>query len=100
MTKVQAIYDLFMSTNKRYSCTDLKDMFDLKNWDRKVFVNTFGISVYAMHRKIRLENARQKLRNTDNSVKRIAIEAGYSSHYAFTEAYKNYFGHCPSKDRE
>lgn len=50
----------------------------------------------ALRRRVLLERAAYRLVTTDRDVLRIAVEAGYSSHEAFTRAFTRAFGRAPS----
>jgi AraC-like DNA-binding protein len=53
----------------------------------------------ALRRRILLERAAYRLLTTDEDVLTVAIEAGYSSHEAFTRAFARAYGHAPSRWR-
>ena len=48
---------------------------------------------------IRLENARQVLRETDRPIGTIALESGFADHSHFTRAFSRKYGIAPSRDR-
>ena len=50
----------------------------------------------ALRRRILLERAAYRLITTDHDVLRVAVEAGYSSHEAFTRAFTRAYGRSPS----
>jgi AraC-like DNA-binding protein len=50
----------------------------------------------ALRRRILLERAAYRLITTDHDVLRVAVEAGYSSHEAFTRAFARAYGRSPS----
>jgi AraC-like DNA-binding protein len=50
----------------------------------------------ALRRRILLERAAYRLITTDHDVLRVAVEAGYSSHEAFTRAFTRTYGRSPS----
>jgi AraC family transcriptional regulator len=50
----------------------------------------------ALRRRILLERAAYRLITTDHDVLRVAVEAGYSSHEAFTRAFTKAYGRSPS----
>jgi AraC-like DNA-binding protein len=52
-----------------------------------------------LRRRILLERAAYRLLTTDDDVLPVAIEAGYSSHEAFTRAFVRAFGSAPSRWR-
>jgi len=48
---------------------------------------------------LRLEKARQLLRQTDMSVLEIGVACGFESSSYFSRCYRNRFAACPSQDR-
>jgi len=52
-----------------------------------------------LRRRILLERAAYRLITTDDDVLRIALDAGYSSHEAFTRAFARAYGKAPSRWR-
>jgi len=50
----------------------------------------------ALRRRILLERAAYRLITTEHDVLRVAVEAGYSSHEAFTRAFTRAYGRSPS----
>ena len=53
----------------------------------------------ALRRRVLLERAAYRLVTTDHDVLRVAVEAGYSSHEAFTRAFRRAFRETPSRWR-
>ena len=49
---------------------------------------------------MRLDNARQMLRETDKPIGIIALETGFADHSHFTRAFTRKFGLAPSRDRQ
>lgn len=62
----------------------------------RVFRGLVGESVMGFVRRLRLERAAQRLRFDDASVTEVAFDAGYTSHEAFTRAFRTRFGDSPS----
>jgi AraC-like DNA-binding protein len=52
-----------------------------------------------LRRRVLLERAAYRLVTTDDDVLRIALDAGYSSHEAFTRAFRRAYGQAPSRWR-
>jgi len=52
-----------------------------------------------LRRRVLLERAAYRLSSTDHDVLRIALDAGYSSHEAFTRAFTRAYGEPPSRWR-
>ena len=72
--------------------------FSLHHFHR-VFRGITGESVMGFVRRLRLERAARRLRFGVDSVTRIAFDAGYGSHEAFTRAFRARFGRAPSEYR-
>jgi AraC family transcriptional regulator len=66
----------------------------------RIFRAMLGESVADYIRRIRLESAAFALRHTDRTVLRIALDAGYGTHEAFTRAFRQRFGVSPTEFRE
>lgn len=66
----------------------------------RIFRGLVGESVMSHIRRLRLERAAHRLRHTDRPVIRIAMEAGYESHAAFTRAFGAQLGEAPSAFRD
>jgi AraC-like DNA-binding protein len=52
-----------------------------------------------LRRRVLLERAAHRLRSTDDEVLEVALDAGYSSHEAFTRAFRRAYGDAPSSWR-
>ncbi len=65
----------------------------------RIFRGMVGESVKEHIRRLRLERAAIRLKLTDEPISRIALEAGYESHAAFTRAFKVSQGVSPSTFR-
>lgn len=66
----------------------------------RIFRGMVGESVMEHVRRLRLERAAQRLKQGETPVTRLAFEAGYESHEAFTRAFHRQFGMSPSAYRE
>ncbi len=67
----------------------------------RVFTRTVGESPRAHARRLRLERAALRLRTSPRaSILTIAVEAGFSSHAAFTRGFRQRFGHSPAAYRQ
>jgi AraC family transcriptional regulator len=62
----------------------------------RVFRGMVGESVKEHVRRLRLERAALRLKNGDQPVLRIALDAGYETHESFTRAFSAMFGLPPS----
>lgn len=65
----------------------------------RIFRGMLGESVKEHIRRLRLERAALRLKRGDVSISRVAFEAGYESHEAFTRAFKAARGVTPSEFR-
>ncbi|MEZ4417266.1 MAG: GyrI-like domain-containing protein [Gemmatimonadota bacterium] len=61
----------------------------------RVFRGMIGETPLELHRRLRLERAARALAFTDHTVSRIAADAGYETHAAFTRAFGAAFGMAP-----
>jgi AraC family transcriptional regulator len=66
----------------------------------RIFRGMVGEPVLEHVRRLRLERAAHDLVNTDHGVSRIAFDAGYETHEAFTRAFKSSFDVSPSLYRK
>ncbi|WP_295803231.1 GlxA family transcriptional regulator [uncultured Microbulbifer sp.] len=66
----------------------------------RLFQKELGTPPKRYYRQLRLEKARQLLRQTDMTVLEIAISCGFQSAAYFSAAYRQDFGVSPSKDRQ
>jgi len=62
----------------------------------RVIASVAGEPPGAFRRRIRLERAAYQLRNSGRGVLDVAVDAGYSSHEAFTRAFSRAYGATPS----
>lgn len=67
---------------------------------QRLFEKNKGLSVREAALAIRMQAARQALRNPALSVKEVALRLGYAHSGDFTRAYKNFWGKAPSADRK
>lgn len=65
----------------------------------RVFRGLVGETPLQMHRRLRLERAAWRLAEGDDTVLRIALDAGYETHEAFTRAFRDAFGRSPVQHR-
>jgi AraC family transcriptional regulator len=73
--------------------------FSLHHFHR-IFRGVTGESVAEHQRRLRLERAARRLRDTDRPIFDLALDAGYDSHEAFTRAFRARFEMAPSEFRE
>ena len=65
----------------------------------RIFHLVVGETLYHYIRRLRLEKAAMKLRYTDQSITRIALDAQYDTPSAFTRAFKHSIGQSPRNYR-
>ena len=65
----------------------------------RVFRGLTGETPIQMHRRLRLERAAWRLAEDDDPVLRIALDAGYETHEAFTRTFRGAFGRSPTEYR-
>jgi AraC family transcriptional regulator len=65
----------------------------------RIFRGMVGETPLELHRRLRLERAAAHLLTTDASVTRLAFDAGYETHEAFTRAFRQAYGTSPSDFR-
>ncbi len=66
----------------------------------RIFRGMIGESVKAHLRRLRIEKAAWRLVQTDDPIIRIALDAGFESHAAFSRAFKIQMGQSPSDWRK
>ncbi len=66
----------------------------------RIFRGMVGESLMEHIRRLRLERAAHRLKLADQPITRIAFDAGYETHEAFTRAFRAMFGEPPSEFRK
>ena len=67
----------------------------------RIFRGMVGESVKEhVRRLLRLERSAQRLRDSNDAILEIALDAGYESHESFTRAFRAMFGESPSEFRD
>jgi AraC family transcriptional regulator len=66
----------------------------------RIFRGMVGEPVKEHVRRLRLERAAERLRDTGDPITTIAFDAGYQTHESFTRAFRAMFGEAPSSFRE
>jgi AraC family transcriptional regulator len=83
---------------------DMEELASLAHFSpfhfHRVFRGMVGEPVMEHVRRLRLERAAYQLKTTDDSVTRIAQDAGYSAHEAFTRAFRSMFDESPTGFRD
>ena len=67
---------------------------------RQKFYRTFGISPMKYLMQLRMEKAENLLKQTGESVKRIAAQCGFNSSHAFSRTFSRHFGISPAAMRK
>lgn len=75
-----------------------KTFFYDKFYLERKFKESFGVNLIEYRNKKRMELAKNLLKT--HSVSNVSDLIGYQSIYAFSRAYKSYFGYAPSKQKE
>jgi AraC family transcriptional regulator len=65
----------------------------------RIFRGMVGESLHEHIRRLRLERAATRLKHTKRTVIKIALEAGYDTHEAFTRTFRTLYGCSPSRYR-
>jgi transcriptional regulator GlxA family with amidase domain len=65
----------------------------------RLFAKYLNASPKSYYTKLRLENARSMLQQTDMRIVEIALANGFSSQGHFSKAYKKHFGESPNQER-
>ncbi len=66
----------------------------------RIFRGMVGESVLQHIRRLRLERAAMRLTLSESPVTRVAFEAGYETHEAFTRAFRDHFDASPTEYRQ
>ena len=66
----------------------------------RLFKLKLGTTPARYYLDLRLERARQLLKQTSMSVLQVAVSTGFTSASHFTQSYKKFFGHPPSQERK
>ena len=78
---------------------DLASFFSYSKFHlEKLFKDEYGEGIVAYRNKKRMQMAKQLLK--DFSVTSVAEKTGYQSVYAFSRAYKTFYGTSPTKDKK
>lgn len=93
---------IFIENNYRYELT-MESVAKSVNVSEKhlckLFKKAYGISPQQHLITTRMEAAKKLLLDTDLMIKEISNNVGFSSQFAFSSAYRHYFGYSPSKQR-
>lgn len=100
--QIRQAIDLFSQhLEDRLSIQDVATQIgvSLRQLERR-FKEETGMSPGAYYRKMRLDEARQKLLYTDHPLHEVAISVGYDSTSAFSTNYRREFGLTPTAERK
>jgi transcriptional regulator GlxA family with amidase domain len=67
---------------------------------QRLFQRYLSCTPSSYYLKIRLQRARQLLRQTSNSIVEISVSTGFISSSHFSKAYRELYGHSPSTERQ
>ena len=82
---------------RNYTMEELSAIVDLSIYNlKKGFKAIYGLTVMDFLHETRMQKARLLLSETDLPVSRIATVTGYKHPFAFSSAFKKYFGYAPS----
>lgn len=98
MNNVRAAHDYIAGLTRRVSRNQVCDKFGLTEDDTRLFSRQYRMPVGRMIYVTCLRRARHLLLTTDMRIGEIADAVGYGSIYAFSEAYKEFFGHSPRQE--
>lgn len=74
--------------------------FFTKEYISKLFKKKFNCGIYEYLLSIRMQRAKELLRDDEIKIQDIAERLGYSNNNYFSKAFKNYYGISPSEYRE
>jgi len=86
--------------SREFSATEAAEAVSLsRNYLLKIFKEEKGISFWDYVTRLRMEKAKELLKNTDNTVYSISLDIGYESQYHFSRKFKSLFGISPLEFR-
>ena len=88
---------LSKNMDRNYTLGELSTIVGLSIYNlKKGFKAIYGLTVMGFLHETRMQKARLLLSETDLPVSRIATVTGYTHPFAFSSAFKKYFGYAPS----
>ena len=97
----KAIWYLELNIGRRLTLVELADLCAISPWHlSRLFQGTIGLAPMSYPRARRLTVAAKALAEGDQEILPVALDAGYSSHEAFTRAFAGCFGVLPSTVRQ
>ena len=106
-----------MKHNENFNVYDIKDYIDKHYFEEikisiftekyflsreylmKLFKQEFGFGIYEYVQKVRMEKAKDLLKDFEVKIQSISKMIGYSDHNYFSKAFRNYYGASPSDYR-
>ena len=87
--------------NYSFSATEVADEVNLsRNYFLKIFKENMGMVFGDYVTKIRMDKAKELLKNTDITVYSISLEVGYESQYHFSRKFESLYGVSPIEYRK
>lgn len=97
----KAIWYLELNIGRQLTLVELADLCAISPWHlSRLFQGTIGLAPMSYLRARRLTVAAKALAEGDQEILPVALDAGYSSHEAFTRAFAGCFGVLPSTVRQ
>ena len=86
--------------SREFSATEAAEAVSLsRNYLLKIFKEEKGISFWDYVTQLRMEKAKELLKNTDCTIYSISLDIGYESQYHFSRKFKSLFGISPVEFR-
>jgi AraC family transcriptional regulator len=96
----KAVARIRASLDEALDLTELSRLAALSPFHfHRLFRGMVGETPLELHRRLRLERAASALRDTEQGVTAIALDAGYETHEAFTRTFRAAYGEPPSAFR-
>ena len=90
----------YLSENNNINLSDIADEFNIsKEHFCRIFKEYTGYRPFEYVNRIKIQKAKELLKNTSYSIGEISIYAGYESHSYFTHLFKKYTGMTPAEYR-
>lgn len=99
--KLQKIVELMADNlDEPYSAVQLANSAGLSvRQVERLFLRHLGMTPGRYYMRLRLERARELLRQTNMPILNVAIATGFTSHSYFAQSYRQQFGRPPSEER-
>ncbi|PVZ42546.1 GlxA family transcriptional regulator [Pseudomonas sp. CC120222-01a] len=99
-TLAQAVEMMLANIEAPLAISAIADRLERDDWHlRRLFLRHLGTSPRAYYLELRLDRARSLLRNSHESVGKIALMCGFSASESLSRAYRKHFGRVPTRDR-